>query len=122
MVSHRRDVIRDTPRCECRRRVVRHKDHENFRAHPNAKSVAQTSKTLDEEGDTYAIACCFCRTKKSYADSISDAEKQIKTQKDVSYSNTNRVTVRDRNAVCQSRGNAGTCSGKEGLAERFTVA
>ena len=47
---------------------------------PKSDSDSQTSKTLDEEADTYAIASCLCQTKESFADSIPDAEKQVEAQ------------------------------------------
>ena len=67
-----------------------------------AHSDSQTSKTFDEETDTHSIANCFAETKESFADSIPDAEEQIKAQENVSYSNTGRIAVGNRDSVCES--------------------
>jgi hypothetical protein len=106
--------------CRQRRRgIARHKDQKSFRA------VAHTdSQTPKKESDTNSVAREFAETKESFSESIAnrDAEEQIETQESVSHSDTSRVTIRDGNSVCQSRGNTGTCSWKEGVAERVTVA
>ena len=76
----------------------------------------QTSKTLDEETDAYSIADCFCETKEGFADSIPDAEEQIKTQEDVSYSNTGRIAFGNGDSVRESGGITRTWSRKKRLA------
>ena len=72
---------------------------------PSPTPISQTSKTLDEETDTYAIADCFAETKESFADSIPDAEEQIKAQENVSYSNTRGIAVGNRDSVRELRRN-----------------
>ncbi|PYK33955.1 MAG: hypothetical protein DME58_03555, partial [Verrucomicrobia bacterium] len=76
----------------------------------------QTSKTFDEETDAYALAYCFCERKESFADSIPDAEEQVKTQENVSYSNTGRIAVGNGNPACASGGITRSWSRKERLA------
>ena len=49
---------------------------------------SQTSKTLDEEATPTPSPTASPKSKESFADSIPDAEEQIKTQESVSYSNT----------------------------------
>ena len=116
------DVIQCSSPCACSRRIVRHKDQKDSRSDPNADSDAETSEEFSKKSVAYAIAYCFCKAKESFADSVPDAKEQVKAQESVSYSDTNRVTVGDRNSVCQSRGNTGTCSRKEGVAERLAIA
>ena len=100
MFPTRYALIRGCRCLVCGRRIVRQKDQESFGARSNACSITQTSKRLDEEADAYAITDCFCETKEGFADSLPDAEEQVKTQENVSYSNTGRIAVRDRNSVC----------------------
>jgi hypothetical protein len=100
-----------------RRGIARHKDQKSFRA------IAHTdSQTPKEDTDTNSVARDFFEAKESFADSIPDAEKQIKAQKSVSYSNTERIAVGDRDSICESGGTNRSCSRKKGLAERFTFA
>jgi hypothetical protein len=119
MVSHRRDVIRHRTRRECSRRIVRQENQKDSRPDANAYSDAETSEEFSKESVAYAIAYCFFETKENFADSIPDAEEQIKTQKGISYSNTERIALGNRDSICQSSGNIGTCSRKEGVAERL---
>jgi hypothetical protein len=102
-----------------RRGIARHKDQKSFRA--IAHTDSQTSK---EETDTNSVARDFAETKESFSesDSIPDAKKQIKAQKSISYSNAKRVPVGNRDSFCESGGNTGTCSRKEGMAERLSFA
>ena len=74
------------------------------------------SQTLEEETDTNSIANCFAKTKESFADSIPDAEEQIKAQENVSYSNTGRIAVGNRDSVCESGGITRSWSRKKRLA------
>jgi len=102
-----------------RRGIARHKDQESFRA------IAHTdSQTPKEESDTNSVARDFAETKESFSESIAipDTEKQIKAQESISYSNTERIAVGNRDAVCKSGGNTRTGSRKKGLAECFTFA
>lgn len=96
-----------------RRGIARHKDQKSFRA--IAHTDSQTSK---EETDTNSVARDFSETKESFSESIAnrDAQEQIKAQKNNSDPNTRgrRKSIRD------SGTNA--CSGKKGLAERYTFA
>ncbi|PYJ45218.1 MAG: hypothetical protein DME80_03570 [Verrucomicrobia bacterium] len=82
------------------------------------------SQTSEEEIDTYSSAREFAETKESFSESIADrdVEEQIEAQENISYSNTERVTICDRNSVAQSGGNTGTCTREERLAERDTFA
>jgi hypothetical protein len=87
-------------RCVCSAsssRVLRHKGQKSFRAVANTES-----QTPEEEIDTYSRAREFAKTKENFANSISDAKEQIKTQERVSYSNTGRIAVGYRDAVCDS--------------------
>ena len=106
--------------CDPRRPgIARHKDQKSFRA------IAHTeSQTPKEETDTNSIARDFAETKESFSDSIAipDAEKQIKAQKSISYSNTERIALGNRDSVSESGGTNRSCSRKKGLAQRFTVA
>ena len=74
--------------------------------------VTQTSKTLDEEADAYAVADCFAPAKGSNA--YSDAEKQIKAQESFSYSSPGRIAVGNRDSVCESAGITRRGSRKKG--------
>ena len=110
-----RDLVwRSLPRT-CGRRIVRHKGQKSFR------SVANTdSQTPEEENDAYSIAYAFAKTKESFAES--DAQGQIEAEENISYCNSERVTICDRNSVTQSGGNTRTCTREERLAERLTIA
>ena len=102
-----------------RRGIARHKDQKSFRA------IAHTdSQTPKEETDTNSVARDFAETKESFSESITnrDAQEQIKAQKNISYSNTERIAVGDRDSVCESGGTNRCCSRKKGLAERVTFA
>ncbi len=93
--------------------IARYKDQKSFRA------IAHTdSQTPKEETDTNSVARDFAETKESFSESIAipDAEKQIKAQKSISHSNTERIAVGDRDSVCESRGIARSWSRKKGLA------
>ena len=80
------------------------------------QTSAKTSKTLDETTDTHSNANCFAKIKESFADSIPDAEEQIKAQENVSYSNTGRIAVGNRNSVRESGGITRSWSRKKRLA------
>src|SRR5207245_10589706 len=82
-------------------RIVRHKNQKDSCA--DANTDAQTSETHPKE---------------SFADSISesDTEDEIKAQKSISYTHTNRISGCDRDTVAQCGRNA--CSREEGLAQR----
>ena len=81
-------------------RVVRHKIKK-------LSSHRQPLANTEEETDTHSNANCFAKTKESFADSIAnpDAEEQIKAQKSISYSHTERIPVGNRDSVCESGGN-----------------
>src|SRR5215211_2518941 len=99
--SSSRDFDRDTPRRECGRGIARHEDQKSFRV------IAHTdSQTPKEETDTNSVARDFCETKEGFADSIAnrDAEEQVKAQENVSYSNTGRIAVGNRDSVRESGG------------------
>ena len=117
MASDNCDPVRRSICGPRRRGIARHKDQKSFRA--IAHTDSQTSK---EESDTNSVARDFAETKESFSESIAipDAEKQIKAQESISYSNTERVPVGDRDAVCESDGNNRSGSREKGLAERFT--
>jgi len=113
------DAIRCALRRGGRRGIARHKDQKSFRA------IAHTdSQTPKEETDTNSVARDFAETKESFSESITnrDAQEQIKAQKNISYSNTERIAVGDRDSVCESGGTNRCCSRKKGLAERVTFA
>jgi hypothetical protein len=94
-----------------RRGIARHEDQKSFRA------IAHTdSQTPKEETDTNSVARDFAETKESFADSIPDAEDQIKTQERVSYSNTGRIAVAHRDSVCDSGRITRSCSRTKRLA------
>jgi hypothetical protein len=97
----------------CSRRVVRHKDQKSFRAIANTDSQAS-----EEESHAHSIANARTKTKESFADSISesDTEDEIKAQKSISYTHTNRISRCNRDTVAQCGRNA--CSREEGLAQR----
>ena len=124
MVSHRRDGNRDIPCRACRRRIVRQKNQKDSRAEPNAKSDPKTSEDFTEESVAYAYAYGFAEKKESFSESIAnrDAQEQIKAQKSISYSNTERIALGNRDSICQSSGNTRTCSRNEGMAERLSFA
>jgi hypothetical protein len=88
--SNSRDFDQHTPRRECRRRIVRQKDQKDSRAEPNAYSDPETSEDFSKESDGYANADFFAETKESFSESIANrhAQKQIKAQESISYSNT----------------------------------
>ena len=73
-------------------------------------------KHSDEESDAHSNANCFAKIKESFADSIPDAEEQIKAQENVSYSNTGRIAVGNRDSVCESGGITRSWSRKKRLA------
>ena len=77
---------------------------------------SKTSKTFDEATDTHSNANCFAKIKESFADSIPDAEEQIKAQENVSYSNTGGIAVGNRDSVRESDGIARSWSRKKRLA------
>ena len=105
------DAIRCALRRGGRRGIARHKDQKSFRA------IAHTdSQTPKEETDTNSVARDFAETKESFADSIHDAEEQIKTQENVSYSNAGRIAAGYRDSVCDSGGITRSWSSKKGLA------
>ena len=93
-------VCRGSPRGPSRR-IVRHKNQKDSCA--DANTDAQTSEADHKE---------------SFADSISesDTEDEIKAQKSISYTHTNRVSGCHRDTVAQCGRNA--CSREEGLAQR----
>src|SRR5882724_5003716 len=96
-----------------RRGIARHENQKSFRA------ITHTdSQTPKEETDTNSVARDFAETKESFADSIANrhAEEQVKTQENVSYSNTGRIAVGNRDSVCESRGIARSWSRKKRLA------
>ena len=71
-------VLRGTLRATyASRRVVRHENKKTFESDPIRLRVAY-SKTPDEENDTHSNANCFAEIKEGFADSIPDAEEQIK--------------------------------------------
>jgi RNA:NAD 2'-phosphotransferase (TPT1/KptA family) len=78
--------LRDERRSGPSRRVVRHKDQKNLRAHTNTDSSAKTSETLGQKIHAQSVANGLAETKEGFADSISesDAQNEIKTQKSVS--------------------------------------
>ena len=94
-------------------RVVRYKNQEDLRARSNAEFISQTP---EKENDTHSNANCFAKIKESFADSILNAEEQIKTQENVSYSNTGGITVGNRDSVCESGGIPRSWSRKKRLA------
>jgi hypothetical protein len=113
------DLVRSRSCCAFSRGIARYKDQKSFR------SIAYTdSQTPKEESDADPIASHLAETKESFSESIAnrDAQEQVKAQENVSYSNTGRIAVGNRDSVCESSGNTGTCSRKKGLAERFTFA
>jgi hypothetical protein len=72
------------------------------------RAIAHTrSKTPKEERDTNSVARYFAETKESVSESVANrhAQEQVKTKESVSYSNTGRITVGNRDSVCESRGN-----------------
>src|SRR5580765_3920250 len=83
---------------------------------------SKTSKTFDEATDTHSNANCFAKIKESFADSILDAEEQIKAQENISYSDTGRVAVGNRDSVCESGGITRRWSRQKRQAERQSVA
>ncbi len=96
-----------------RRGIARHKDQKSFRA------IAHTdSQTPKKETDTNSVARDFAETKESFSESIAipDAEEQIKTQENVSYSNTGRIAVGNRDSVPDSGGITRSWSRKKRLA------
>jgi hypothetical protein len=97
MASDSCDLVRCHCCRACGRRVVRHKNPKDSGANADAYSDSQTSKTLDEESDTYAITHRFSQTKKSFAYSFANADEQIKAEKGESNSNTRarRKSIRD---------------------------
>jgi hypothetical protein len=107
------DLVRSGCYCAFRRRVVRHKNQENLRAWSNAEFI---SKTPEEESDTHANANCFAKIKESFADSVPDAEEQIKAQESVSHSNTGGIASGNRDSVRESGGITRSGSRKKGLA------
>jgi len=96
------------------RGITRHQDQKDFRAVTNTQS-----KTSKEESDAHTSAGEFAETKESFTDSVADrdAEEQIETQKRLSYSDTGRITVSNRNPVCESDGITRSWSRKERLAK-----
>ena len=113
MAFSRCDRIRRPSNRVSGRRVVRYKNQEDLRARSNAEFISQTP---EEENDTYSNANCFAKIKESFADSVPDAEEQIKTQKSVSYSNAQRIAVGNRDSVLNSGGISRSWSRKERLA------
>jgi hypothetical protein len=113
------DLVRSRSCCAFSGRLARHKDQKSFRA--IAHTDSQTSK---EKTDTNSVARDFAETKESFSESIAnrDAQEQIKAQKNISYSNTERIAVGDRDSVCESGGTNRSCSREKGLAERVTFA
>jgi hypothetical protein len=96
-----------------RRRITRHKDQKSFRA------IAHTdSQTPEKETDTNSDARDFGEAKESFSEPIAnrDAEEQVKTQENVSYSNTGRITVGNRYSVRESGGITRSCSREKRLA------
>ena len=114
MVFSRCNRIRRPSSRVSSRRVVRYKNQENLRARSNAEFISQTPE--EEENDTRSNANCFAKIKESFADSIPDAEEQVKTQENVSYSNTGRIAVGNRVSVRESGGITRRWSGKKRLA------
>ena len=101
MVFSRCDRIRRTSSRVSSRTVVRYKNQEDLRARSNAEFISQTP---EEENDTHSNANCFAKIKESFADSIPDAEEQIKTQESLSYSDARGIAVGNRDPFCQSGG------------------
>src|SRR5258708_35856133 len=101
MVFSRCNRIRRPSSRVSSRRVVRYKNQENLRARSNAEFISQTP---EEENDTRSKANCFAKIKESFADSIPDAEEQIKAQENVSHSHTGRIAIGDRDSVRESGG------------------
>ena len=71
-------------------------------------------KHSTKQADTYSNANCFAKIKEGFADSIPDAEEQIKAQENVSYSNTGRIAVGNRDSVRESGGITRSWSRKKG--------
>ena len=111
MVFSRCDRIRRPSNRVSGRRVVRYKNQEDLLARSNAEFISQTP---EEKSDTHSN--CFAKIKESFADSIPDAEEQIKAQENVSYFNAGRITVGNRDSVCQSRGITRSWSSEKRLA------
>ena len=105
------DRIRRTSSRVSSRRVVRYKNQEDLRARSNAEFISQTP---EEKSDTHSN--CFAKIKESFADSIPDAEEQIKAEKSVSYSNTGGIAVGNRDSVRESGGITRSWSRKKRLA------
>ena len=113
MASNSGDLVRSGCCFAFRRRVVRYKNQEDLRARSNAEFISQTP---EEKSDAHSNANCFAKIKESFADSIPDAEEQVKTQENVSYSNTGGIAVGNRDSVRESGGITRSWSRKKRLA------
>ena len=113
MVFSRFDRIRRASSRVPSPRVVSYKNQEDLRACSDAEFISQTP---EEESDTDSNANCFAKIKGNFADSIPDAEGQIKTQESVSHSNTGGIAGGNRDSVRESGGITRSESRKKGLA------
>jgi len=113
MASNSGDLVRSGCYCAFRRRVVRLKNQEDLRARSNAEFISQTP---EEKSDAHSNANCFAKIKESFADSIPDAEEQIKAQESVSHSSTGGIAGGNRDSVRESGGITRSGSRKKGLA------
>jgi hypothetical protein len=95
MVLNPCDLIQHALRSRLGRRVVRHKDQENLRAHADSDSISQTSEELSEEIHAQSLAHDFAEREEGFPDSASqpDTENKIEAQKSVSYSYTDCVSL-----------------------------